>query len=475
MPFDDLRGYLAALREADHLIEVDAEVDWDLELGAIARRVAERDGPPIWFKTIRDYPGHTILAHPLTTWRCAAVALGLPLDATPRQIHETWQTREARPIAPELVGPGVCQQNVFTGAQVDLTDLPVPMLHDGDGGRFLGTWDLVVSQDPESGETNWGVYRFMVHDERTLTGGPRPNSGLGKVLRQHYLPRGEPMPVAIVLGADPLAHAAAAAIARLADEPSHAGGLRGAAMRLCKAVTSDLLVPATAEVVIEGEVLPDRIAREGPYGEYTGYRIAEIDIGVLVNVKAITYRDHPIHTTDCTGFKDGATLASGITLAIGIRRSLEARGLPVVEVNVPAEGAHHIAIISVSQGGPEVTQGVLEVVAARFGTTPKLLVVDDDVDVFNWDEVLHTWATRCHPGRGIFVTHYSGHAKKLIPYLSREERNTLSGATVAFDCTWPPAWDRVTDVPAKNFFHSVYPPEIQQRVLERWAELGLPE
>ena len=147
----------------------------------------------------------------------------------------------------------------------------------------------------------------------------------------------------------------------------------------------------------------------------------------------------------------------------------------MVEVNVPAEGAHHIAIISVSRGGPEVTQEILDVVAARFGTTPKLLVVDDDVDVFNWDEVLHTWATRCHPGRGIFVTQYSGHAKKLIPYLSKEERATLSGATVAFDCTWPPAWDRVTDVPAKNLFSHVYPPEVQQRVLNRWAELGLPQ
>ena len=474
MPIDDLRAYLAALRAADHLVEVDGEVDWDLELGAIARRVAERDGPPIWFKTIRDYPGQSILAHPMPTWRSAAVALGLPPDAGPRAIHQTWEVREARPIAPELVGVGVCQQNLVVGDRVNLADVPAPMLHDGDGGRFLGTWDLVVSQDPVSDETNWGVYRFMVHDERTLTGAPRPSSGLGKVLRQHYLPRGEPMPIAIVLGADPLAHAAAAAQARLADEASHAGGLRGGAMCLCRAVTSNLLVPATAEMVIEGEVLPDQVAREGPYGEYTGYRIAEIDSGVVVNVKAITYRDEPIHTTDCTGFKDGATLASGVTLAIGIRRSLEARGLPVLEVNVPAEGAHHIAIISVSRGGPEVVQGVLDVVAARFGTTPKLLVVNDDVDVFDWDDVLHTWATRCHPGRGIFVTSYSGHAKKLIPYLSAGERATLSGATVAFDCTWPPSWDPVTESPAKNFFAHIYPPDVQRRVLDRWTELGLP-
>lgn len=474
MAHDDLRAYLAALRDVGHLAEVSGEVDWDLELGAIARRVAERDGPPVWFKRIKDYPAHSVLAHPLATYRCVAVALGLPADADRRQIHRAWQEREARPIAPEPVGAGVCQQNVVTGEAVDLADLPAPMLHDGDGGRFLGTWDLVVSQDPTSGQTNWGVYRFMVHDSRTLTGAPRPASGLGKVLREHYLPRGEPMPIAIVIGADPLCHAAAAAHARLADEPSHAGGLRNAPVRLCKAVTSELLVPAMAEMVIEGEVLPDRVAREGPYGEYTGYRVAELDHGVLVNVTAITHRDDPIHTTDCTGFKDGGTTTSGMALSIGIRRSLEAGGVPVVEVSVPAEGAHHIAVIAVSAGGPAVTQRVLEIVAARFGTTPKLLVVDDDVDVFNWDEVLHAFATRCHPGRGIFVTHYRGHAKKLIPYLDEQERRTLSGATVAFDCTWPPAWDRVTEVPAKNLFHHIYPRELQQRVLDRWQELGLP-
>lgn len=473
MAHDDLRGYLAALRAAGHLAEISGTVDWDLELGAIARRVAEQDGPPVWFHQIADYPGHSVLAHPLATLRCVAVALGLPPEADARTVHRAWREREGAPIAPEPVAAGLCQQNVVRGERVDLADLPTPMLHDGDGGRFIGTWDLVVSQDPVGGQSNWGVYRFMVHDERTLTGCPRPASGLGKVLREHYLPRGEPMPIAIVIGADPLSHAAAAAQARLADEASHAGGLRRAPVRVCQAVTSALMVPATAEMVIEGVVLPDRIAREGPYGEYTGYRIPELDYGLLVEVRAITHRDAPIHTTDCTGFKDGGTTTSGITLAIAIQRSVEAQGVPVVDVNVPAEGAHHIAIIAVSEGGPTVVQRVLDIVSARFGTTPKLLVVDDDVDVFNWDEVLHAFATRCHPGRGLFVAHYSGHAKKLIPYLDEQERRTLSGATVAFDCTWPPAWDRVREVPAKNLFKHIYPADVQQRVLDRWEELGL--
>ena len=165
------------------------------------------------------------------------------------------------------------------------------------------------------------------------------------MLREHYLPRGEPMPIAIVIGADPLCHAAAAA---RPGSPTSLRTRRPAerAGPAVKAVTSELLVPATAEMVIEGEVLPDRVAREGPYGEYTGYRIAELDHGVLVNVTAITHRDDPIHTTDCTGFKDGGTTTSGMALSIGIRRSLEAGGVPVVEVSVPAEGAHHIAIIA---------------------------------------------------------------------------------------------------------------------------------
>ena len=144
MAHDDLRAYLAALRDVGHLAEVCGEVDWDLELGAIARRVPSGMDPRSGSSASKNYPGaQRTRPSPRHVPLCRGGA-GPARRCRPPQIHRTWQDREARPIAPEPVGAGVCQQNVVTGEAVDLADLPAPMLHDGDGGRFLGTWDLVV-------------------------------------------------------------------------------------------------------------------------------------------------------------------------------------------------------------------------------------------------------------------------------------------------------------------------------------------
>jgi 4-hydroxy-3-polyprenylbenzoate decarboxylase len=474
MPFEDTRTFMAALQASGDMREIEAEVDWDLEVGAISRRVAEQEGPAIWFKTIKDYPGQSLFANPLATWRRIAIALGLSPNVHIRDLYRIYAEREGHPIPPVEVETGVCQQNVVTGDRVDLADVPAPMLHEGDGGRYIGTWDLLVSQDPESHWTNWGIYRFMVHDSRTLTGWPRSTSHLGKVLLERYVPLGKPMPVALVIGADPLSHFAAAATYMLGgDERALAGGLRGSPVQVCKARTSELLVPAHAEMVIEGEILPDCAAMEGPYGEYPGYRTGEMAYGILMHVTAITYRDHPIHTVDSTGFKDDSATVTSLTGAIAIKRRLERYGIPVREVYVPPEGAVHAAVISVQQGGPEVTQKILDVLTARRAQLSKVFVVDHDVDVFNMAEVLHAFSTRCHPSRGIFVTRYQGRANALTPCYSAEERHTLSGASVAFDCTWPPAWDAVTSVPVKATFTGIYSEKVQERVLSRWTSLGL--
>lgn len=474
MPFEDTRAFITALRDSGDVHEVTAEIDWDLELGAISRRVCEQWGPALWFRTIKDYPGQSAFVNPLATWRRTAVALGLPADAHVRAIYAAYEQREANPIPPLEVERGLWQQNVVTGDRVDVSEVPAPMIHEGDGGRYIGTWDLLVSRDPGSGWTNWGMYRFMVHDEQTLVGWPRPTSHLGKVLREVYVPRGEPMPVALVIGADPLAHLAASATYMLGgEETSLAGGLRGAPVPVCRAATVDLLVPANAEMVIEGHILPDRIAMEGPYGEYPGYRTGEMAYGVLMDVTAITYRDEPIHTVDCTGFKDDSATVTSFTGAIAIKRRLARYGIDVADVYVPPEGAVHTAVVSVRRGGPEVTRRILQVLTSRRAQLSKIFVLDDDVDVFDMDEVLHAFSTRCHPGRGVFVERYEGRANALTPCYSAEERHTLSGATVAFDCTWPPDWDPIRSVPVKATFEHIYSEAIRERVRARWSELGL--
>jgi phenylphosphate carboxylase alpha subunit len=475
MTFPELRSFMAALQGSGDLIAVDGSVDWDLELGAISRRMGERDGPTLWFTNVRDYPGQSVLANPLATWRRTAIALGLAPETAVQTIHQTYEQREAMPLAPVEIPQGGFQANLRQGDQVDLTELIAPMVHEGDGGRYIGTWDLVVSRDPRSGWTNWGAYRFMLHDERTLTGWPRPTSHLGTVLREVYLPRHEPMPVAIVIGADPLSHLAACATYAIGrDEAALAGGLAGVPVAVCRAPACDLLVPANAEIVISGNVLPDAIGMEGPYGEYSGFRTGEMGCGVLVDVTAIAYRNDPVHTLDCTGFKDDAAIVTALTGAVAVKRRLERHGIPVRDVYLPPEGAVHTAIVSVSDGGPTVVKTILDVLTARRALLSKIIVVDGDVDVFAMDEVMHAFSTRCHPGRGIHVASYSGRGNGLTPSYSPEERATLSGATVAFDCTWPPDWDSATRVPVRAAFADTYGEELQQQVLECWSALGLP-
>jgi 4-hydroxy-3-polyprenylbenzoate decarboxylase len=233
-------------------------------------------------------------------------------------------------------------------------------------------------------------------------------------------------------------------------------------------------VPATAEIVIEGYILPDAIAMEGPYGEYSGYRTGEMGRGVLLDVQAISFRDDPIHTMDCTGFKDDGAIVASLTGAIAVKRRLQRKGIPVADVYLPPEGAVHTAVVSVTRGGSEVTRAILDALTARRALLSKIVVVDVDVDVFATDEVLHAFSVRCHPGRGIHVGTYTGRANALTPAYSAEERGDLTGATVAFDCTWPPEWNRSTQVPVRASFAESYGEQLQRRVLDRWSELGPP-
>lgn len=474
MAHKDFRSFLAAIQATGDLVTIDDVVDWDQELSGIGRLSCERNGPAFLFNTIKDYsPDWRIAANPIATWRRFAVGLGLAADTPLRRLYAEYAEREGRTIPPVFVKDGPCKEVVIGGDRVDLFDLPVPMVHDGDGGRYLGTWDLVVSKDADTDWVNWGMYRFMVHNERLLTGYPRPTSHLGKMLLEGYVPRGRPMPIAIVIGADLPSHIAAAATFRIAgNEAELAGGLGGRPVELVKCETSDLYVPASSEIVIEAEVYPDRVAQEGPYGEYPGYRSGEMGNAICARVTAITHRKAPILTLDTTGFMDSSATTTSISGAIAIRRRLEKHGVPVSEVYVPPEGGVHLAVVSVKRGGAETARRVVEILTARRALMSKIIVVDDDVDVFNMAAVLHAFATKCHPVRGTHIHTYEGRANALTPAYSLAERVARSGATVAFDSTWPPEWPRET-TPIRATLDSMYSSDVQEKVRGRYEALGL--
>lgn len=470
----DMRGFLEAIQKTGDLVTVDDVVDWDQELAGLGRLSCERNGPAFMFNNVKDYaPDWRITTNPIATWRRMAVALGLPPETSVRDLYAVYAEREQNVIPPVTVDDGPCKEVVITGDAIDLFDLPTPMVHEGDGGRYLGTWDLVVSKDAESSWVNWGMYRFMVHNETILTGYPRPTSHLGKMLLEGYVPKGKSMPIAIVIGADVPSHLAAAATFRLAgDEAELAGALGERPVELIKCETSDLMVPASAEIVIEAEVLPNHLAQEGPYGEYPGYRSGEMGDALCARVTAITHRRNPILTLDTTGFMDSSATTTSISGAIAIKRRLEKHGIPVVEVYVPPEGGVHLTIVSVRRGGAEVARKIVEVLTARRALMSKIIVVDDDVDVFNISAVLHAFATKCHPDRGTHIHRYEGRANALTPAYSQEERAARLGASVAFDVTWPPEWPSGV-TPIRATLDAMYSPEVQDRVYARWNQLGL--
>jgi phenylphosphate carboxylase alpha subunit len=473
MAHKDLREFTRALQSERDLVTIDDEVDWDQELAGIGRLSCERDGPAFLFNNVKDYAGWRVLANPVSGWRRYALALGLPAGTPIREMYKIYAEREQNPIPPIRVNTSPCKEVIIPQSEIDLFDLPVPMVHDGDGGRYLGTWDLVISKDRDSGWVNWGMYRFMIHDAHHLTGYPRPNSHLGKMLLDGYAPAGEAMPIAIVIGADQPSHLSSTATFRMGgDEVELAGGLGERPVELIKCETSDLWVPASAEIVVEAEIYPDKIAQEGPYGEYPGYRSGEMGNSVCARVTAITHRKDPIFTIDTTGFMDSSAVTTSISGAIAIRRRLERYDIPVAEVYIPPESGVHMAIVSVRRGGPDIARKVVEILTARRALMSKVIVVDDDVDVFNMSAVIHAFSTKCHPERGTHIHTYEGRANALTPAYSQEERVAQLGASVAFDATWPPDWP-AGSTPIRATLDSMYSQDVQDRVNARWNKLGL--
>jgi 4-hydroxy-3-polyprenylbenzoate decarboxylase len=470
----DQKSFVDQCQRTGDVVIVDKQVDWDLELGAISRRATELDGPAVVFTNIKDYAGQSIFVNPISTWRRAAITLGLAPHARIPEIYAEYIRKDANPIAPTLVKDAVCRDVIIKGDKVDVTDLVSPMIHEGDGGRYLGTWCIVVTKDPDSGWVNWGTYRFMIHNKQYLSGWPFAPSHAGRMLREKYLPFNKRMPIAIAIGADQASHLASTSATRKGrDEATLAGGLAGHSIEIAKCLDSDLTFPACSEVVLEGEILPDQIAMEGPYGEYPGYRSGEMGAGILMKVNTICQKKNPMLSMDCTGYKDCSSTVTALGGGIGVQRKLEQAGLPVTGVYIPSEGAVHLFIIGVQKGkgGRETTVKILDQLTDQRTYATKILVVEDDVDIFNLGEVLHAWATRCHSGRATFIKYVEGSAQQLTPCYDHEERERRAGAVAAFDVTWPPSWDP-TEIPIKATFQAMYPEEIKRKVLANWKAYG---
>ncbi len=489
-PYNNIRDFVEDLEREGELIRCKKEVDWNLEVGAIFRRLAEvgkgrtvkKGGQPaVLFEKIKGYPeGYRMLCHETGSYKRLAMAHGLPdpESATQSRVVDVLLDAMDHPIKPIVVKEAACKKNKMMGEEVNLYKLPAPMLHDGDGGRYLCTDAVNCCKDPDSDWTNWGMYRAMILDRRTLAG-LIISIQHGGLIHEKYERRDEPMPVAIAIGADPLSlYSATCSIPYSISEMDVVGGLRKQPLEVIKCETSDLLVPAGAEIVIEAEVPPRIRAWEGPFGEYTGFRASPRDLRFVYRVKAITWRDDPILTFATPGMPvDISCICTSAGVAAEQKRELKQKGIPFTDLSCPPEACGNLTVVSVPKPTPRrglAEQIMHHILATKMGLNNsfRVLVVNDDVNIHDFAEILHAIVHRVHPDR---VTTYRGPSQPLIPYGSMEERLKEIAPKMLLDGTWPVDWHPWIAVPPVSSFKHLYPQEIQDKVESEWTSYGFPK
>lgn len=485
MSYFDLREYLEALEKAGELHRVSAEVDPHLEMGAVAQRLAERGGPAVHFQNVKGagsgvtHVGGMMSRGQKGLWSKVAIALEIdPLAEYRDVLQEVWRRTES-PIRPMHVGGGQCKDVVLKDGEVDLDALAAPKLRDGDGGRYLTTWAYTVVKEPGTDYVAWELIPQMVLSKNTLTGRIARDSEIGRIYHEKYEPAGEPMPFAIVIGAVPMATMAAAFRRRRGGHTAAelAGSLQRAPMQLVTCETSDLLVPATAEMILEGVVAPDERAEAGPFSGTFGYSVPEPVQSPVFKVTTITHRANPILPFCAWGTPISEIhITQGLDCDAQLSAHFEKAGAPIVDVFTPPWLAGSVVAVSTKVPYTAYAQAVAGAVRITEGTkhVPYILVCDDDIDITSPVELFHAMVTKCHPERDTWIIKNCA-ASPDAPYLTAAERERGEGARAIFDCTWPLDWDRSIAVPPKVSFDQCYPKELQEKVLAGWSgELGFP-
>jgi len=297
MAFPDLRSFIDAAASIGEARTVE-NAHWDLEIGCLTELMAEQEGPLLLFDRITGYPkGFRIATNVLATPKRFALALGLSPDLPKLQILKAWREkiRGLKPFPPAYVSTGPVTENVLEGDHVDLEIFPTPKWHAHDGGRYIGTGDMVITKDPDSGWINVGTYRACVAGKNRLTLWIIDHKH-GKQIARKYWQAKRACPVAIVLGCEPATWTAAPSASKDGvSEYDYAGALRGEPVEVIRAPFTGLPVPATSEIVVEGEMpSPEEDSEmEGPFGEWPGY-YTHSGKECVVRVKNILHRNDPI-------------------------------------------------------------------------------------------------------------------------------------------------------------------------------------
>ena len=485
MSFKDLREFVAFLEERGDLARISAQVSSELEITEIADRVVKTGGPALLFENVAGYD-MPVLINIFGSARRMGWALGVddldelgdrfrellglvqgPPEGIINKLRTLGQIVQLGSFSPRTVRSAPCQEVVLEGEDVDLYSLPILKCWPLDGGRYI-TLPLVISRDPETGIQNYGTYRLQVYDSRT-TG---MHWQTHKVGTRHYRlgqERGlQRMDVAVALGGDPVSiWTGSAPLPPDMDEMTVAGFLRKQAVELVKAKTSDLLVPAHAEIVLEGYIAPGEERVEGPFGDHTGYYSMEDEYPVF-HVACITRRRAPIYPTIVVGRPPMEDYWMGKVTERLFLPAIRTILPEVVDINMPAEGIfHNLVIVSIKKEYPGQARKVMHGLwgLGLMSLAKIIVVVDHFVDVQDPAEVTWRVANNLDAARDIVIT------TGPLDDLDHAAATPKFGGKAGIDATHKWASEgRTREWPPEIIMDN----EIKEMVDRRWEEYGIP-
>jgi 4-hydroxy-3-polyprenylbenzoate decarboxylase len=494
--FRDLRGWIKALKTQRELHEINAEVDWNIELGTIVRTAqGAGTGPALLFSNIKGYnqPGsrcRRVFAGGLSSYRRVAMMLGLPADTHPRELVKIGRNILNGSIPPKIVEDGPVRENVVTGKDVDLYELPVPHWNRVDGGRYILSYGGVVTRDPETGVMNVGIYRGMVASRDRIPILVWRAQHLGQHVTGWQQGGKAEMPIAVAIGWEPsLGFCGGTPVPKGVCEYDVMGAIRGAPVELVRCESVDLYVPSTAEIVIEGylQLDPKLYMMEGPFAEVTGYVAGERAPKPTIRVTAITHRNDPILRGAIEGALPGSysenAICSSIMRSAAAWNVLDRAGVPgITDVWCPPVHAGVNLLIQMRQTYRNQAKQAANAIwgsSAAHVRYKLITVVDDDIDIHDYAAVDWAIAYRVNAGEDDIIVMPSTFGSALDPSTRRRDRNaTLFGTgkwnRILIDATMNLDYDPDPDFDGARFPPTVWPTrEDMEAAKARWTELGL--
>ena len=487
MKYGDLRDFLRLLEAQGELKRISAPVSPVLEMTEICDRVLKQGGPALLFEKPAGYD-IPVLGNLFGTTR--RVALGMGQDSVealrdvgrtlallrepdaPAGMRDAWEKlpifRQVMSMAPKTVRNAPCQTNVARGDEVDLERLPVQTCWPGDAGPLI-TWGLTVTRGPERARQNLGIYRQQVIGRNRVIMRWLAHRGGALDFRAWQASHpGEPFPVAVALGADPATILGAVTpVPDSLSEYAFAGLLRGGRTEVVRCLGSDLEVPASAEIVLEGVIRPDDVAAEGPFGDHTGY-YNEVESFPVFTIERMTWRDAPIYHSTYTGRPPDEPAILGVALNEVFVPLLQKQFPEIADFYLPPEGcSYRMAVVSMKKQYPGHAKRVMLGVWSflrQFMYTKFVVVTDDDVDVRDWRDVIWAMTTRMDPDRDTVIIRNTP-----IDYLDFASPVSGLGSKIGFDAThkWRGETDRQWGRPIRM------DEEVRVRVDALWGQLGL--